>query len=93
MPLNNIIILESSPDYSDSAYALFEYFLSKGVNKKYKIVWYLNKNFTDYPKYQNVEYVYRHSDDREKTPLRSLVQIQDSVILPEVHSEEHHLAF
>lgn len=64
MPLNNIIILESSPDYSDSAYALFEYFLSKGVNKKYKIVWYLNKNFTDYPKYHNVEYVYRHSDDR-----------------------------
>ena len=56
-PLTDTIIFESHPDVSDNAEALFDYFLKKKVNEKYKIVWILLKdNPADYPRENNVYY-------------------------------------
>ena len=59
MPLRNEIILESHPDFSDNTYALYEYFLQQGVNKRYRIHWalhYANQRIPQLPK--NVDTFY-----------------------------------
>lgn len=43
LPLNNYIVLESIPVYSDNAKAVYEELLRREYNKKYKIFW-LNYN-------------------------------------------------
>lgn len=39
LPLRKIILFESCPDYSDNTKAVFDEMVSRGVNKKYKLVW------------------------------------------------------
>ena len=39
LPLKKIIIMESVPDFSDNTKAVYDEFIKRGVNKKYKIVW------------------------------------------------------
>lgn len=39
MPLRNVILFESAPDYSDNTRAVFDEMLRRGLNKKYKFVW------------------------------------------------------
>lgn len=63
-PLTDTIIFESHPDVSDNAEALFDYFLKKKVNEKYKIVWILLKdNPADYPRENNVYYYLRYDSN------------------------------
>ncbi len=81
LPLKDIIILESSPDCSDSAQEFFEYLLKKGANKKYKIVWFLNKPETNYPAYENVEYFYRHGLDSKSVMKKMLYENRARFIL------------
>ena len=39
-PVNsNLIILESEEDFSDNAYAFYEYLVRQKCDKKYKIIW------------------------------------------------------
>lgn len=40
--MQNIIILESNPDFSDNTKALYEILIKKKVNDKYKILWFVN---------------------------------------------------
>ena len=63
MPLNNMIIFESSPDLSDNAEALYRYFLEKKVNETYKIVWLCNKPVTEQLMANNVLWLHRNADD------------------------------
>lgn len=44
LPLKNVIIFESNPDFADNALAVYEELLRRGYNKKYKIIWLLNGN-------------------------------------------------
>lgn len=61
LPQNNFIIFESSPDLGDNALALYEYFIEKNVNRKYKIIWFLNnENFVFPLKTSNVTFIYRN---------------------------------
>lgn len=61
LPLQNIILFESHPDYSDNTLALFEYFLKKGLNEKYKLVWLLNYETTEkMTGIKNVHSIYRY---------------------------------
>ncbi len=39
IPIRNIIIFESAPDYSDNTRAVFDEMLCRGLNKNYKFVW------------------------------------------------------
>ena len=39
IPIRNIILFESAPDYSDNTRAVFDEMLHRGLNKKYKFVW------------------------------------------------------
>lgn len=39
LPLRDVIIFESEGDYSDNAYALYEYIAQRGFTDKYKAVW------------------------------------------------------
>ena len=54
LPLKNIIILESKPDFSDNTFALYEELIKKGYNKKYKFYWMLNENVTNFDLPENV---------------------------------------
>lgn len=40
-PLRNVIIFESVPDVADNSKAVFDEFISRGLNKKYKLIWLL----------------------------------------------------
>lgn len=63
LPLRNIIIFESYPTYSDNTKKVFDEFLARGYNKKYKLVWvHLNEECVDEQKrifkdVDNVEFV------------------------------------
>lgn len=39
IPIRNIILFESAPDYSDNTRAVFDEMVRRGLNKKYKFVW------------------------------------------------------
>lgn len=54
LPLKNIIILESSPDFSDNTLAVYNELLEKGLNKKYKLIWILNQKKEDCQLPENV---------------------------------------
>lgn len=40
-PIQNSIIFESNPDFNDESYWICKKFISEGMDKKYKIYWYL----------------------------------------------------
>ena len=54
----NYIIFESSPDMSDNALAIYNYMLEKKLNKKYKLIWFVDNpdNFQNIKEY-NVKFV------------------------------------
>lgn len=55
--LQNIIILESNPDFSDNSYGVYQELIKRGLNKKYKIVWFVDKNIFDDVKDANVYFI------------------------------------
>ena len=57
LPLLNVIIFESAPDLSDNTKAVFDEFIRRGLNKKYKCVWIVKGDCSGYPKLKNVVYV------------------------------------
>ena len=52
-----------------------------GANKKYRIVWFLNKPETNYPAYENVEYFYRHGLDSKSVMKKMLYENRARFIL------------
>lgn len=44
LPLGNAFILESHPDFSDNTWALYQYMLREGVNRRHKIYWALHNH-------------------------------------------------
>lgn len=61
LPLRKIILFESHPDLSDNSFALYEEFLRRGINQRYKIYWM--KTFHDGKKYELPENVYTFEND------------------------------
>ena len=49
IPLKNIILFESAPSYADNTRAVFNEFLKRGINKKYKLIWVTNDDIA-FPK-------------------------------------------
>ena len=43
LPKKKWILMESKPDYSDNTGELFRHMISKGVNRKYRIVWLVDE--------------------------------------------------
>ena len=77
IPTNNSIIFESCPDLSDNTKAVFDEFIARGLNSKYKLYWICyDKYKMDYPKYKNVKYV----NSNEKWKLRFLQHTAKAVI-------------
>ncbi len=61
LPIAKIIIFESVPDLSDNTKAVFDEFIKRGINKRYKCVWIVKEKKESYPNHQNVIYVKRGS--------------------------------
>ncbi len=57
IPNGNIIMFESVPELSDNTMPVFEEMLKRGLNKKYKMVWWVNDSTNDFPMYDNTIYV------------------------------------
>ncbi|WP_294431690.1 CDP-glycerol glycerophosphotransferase family protein [uncultured Treponema sp.] len=58
-PVNErLIVFQSEGDFWDNAYALFDYMVSNGYNKKYRLVWLVNDAclYKDFA-YENIEFV------------------------------------
>lgn len=51
LPVKNIIIMESNPDFTDSVKKVFDELLKNNINEKYKIVWFVN----DSKKFKNIK--------------------------------------
>lgn len=51
IPVRNIILMESNPDYSDNAKIIFNKLVENKVNEKYKIIWFVK----DSKKYKNIK--------------------------------------
>ena len=58
LPIYNAIIFESAPDLSDNTKSVFDEFISRGLNEKYKLYWICFDEYeTEYPEYHNVKYI------------------------------------
>ena len=60
LPTQNLILMESMPDFSGSTKALFDELISRGLNKHYIIVWKVSSSKNRFPQYKNVHYVHKH---------------------------------
>lgn len=57
LPIFKIILFESVPDLSDNTKAVFDEFIKRGFNKKYKCVWVVNRISPELPEIENVTYI------------------------------------
>lgn len=66
-PLENIILFESSADYTDNTKAVFDEMIRRGINDKFRFIWVckelknvdiLNEKFNNV---HNVEFIYRYT--------------------------------
>ena len=64
LPIRNIIVFESLPDMADNTKEVFDELVRRGFNKKYKMVWLVNKKDSSLPKIHNVHYVLNSSKIR-----------------------------
>ena len=56
--LKNAIVFESIPDFSDNTKAVFDEFVRQGINKHYKLIWFIySAPHQTYPQIKNVQYV------------------------------------
>ncbi|MBR2871216.1 MAG: CDP-glycerol glycerophosphotransferase family protein [Clostridia bacterium] len=57
LPIRKIIIMESVPDFSDNTKAVYDEFIRRGVNKKYKIIWMVGQAFNNNVSEKNVKFL------------------------------------
>lgn len=58
LPLGNYILFESIPDLADSTKLVFDEMVKRGLNQKYKLIWWVkDKNDEKLPQVDNVIYV------------------------------------
>lgn len=58
LPPGNYILFESAPDLADSAKPVFDEMVKRGLNQKYKLIWWVNdKKDEKLPRIDNVIYV------------------------------------
>ena len=57
LPLKNVIVLESKPDFADNTKAVFDEMIKRRVNEKWKLVWVVSKDKQSFPKLKNVRYI------------------------------------
>lgn len=50
-------MFESFPDLSDNAMPVFEEMQKRGMDKQYKMVWWVNDSKAELPKYRNTSYI------------------------------------
>ena len=55
----NTICFESSPDYSDNSWALFQYMVKNGYNEKYRLCWIADKQNPEFRSQKNIVFVAR----------------------------------
>lgn len=57
-PLSDTILFESNPDFNDEGYWMCKKFLDEGMDKKYKICWYLKSHDSKAPVGWNISCIY-----------------------------------
>lgn len=57
LPLKDYIILESAPNVADNTRKVYEELVRRGINKKYKLIWWLYEGEYYGKKYSNVTYI------------------------------------
>lgn len=57
LPGGNYIVFESAPVLSDNSRAVFDEMLRRGMQKKYRMYWWVNDRKADLPKFSNTGYL------------------------------------
>lgn len=62
MPIRDVIVFESNPDFFDESFFLCEFFIKKGLDKKYQFYWLRkNRDKTIVPTGWNIREIYQKS--------------------------------
>ncbi|MBQ9963494.1 MAG: CDP-glycerol glycerophosphotransferase family protein [Clostridia bacterium] len=56
LPTKNLILFESAPDLSDNTKAVFDEMIRRGMNRQYKMVWFVSNVSDTLPPLHNVTY-------------------------------------
>lgn len=64
--LKNYIVFESAPDFADNTRAVFDEMIRRGLNKKYKMIWLVNRLDNTLGNIPNVKYVLKTSKSKFK---------------------------
>ena len=82
IPLRRYILMESNPDFADNTKPLFDIFIEKGVNKKYKIIWFVyNKKEFKNVKIKNVKFVEMYTETFLKKTRRKYYENTAKIII------------
>lgn len=57
IPIGNYVMFESVPDLSDNTKSVFDEMLRRGINNKYRCVWWVSDKKRELPRYKNTKYV------------------------------------
>ena len=99
LPIKNIIVMESNPDFTDNTKLVFDKLIEKKVNGKYKIIWFVNdsKKFKD-NKIKNVKFISAYSKYNILKILRRLyynatakIIIDCNKYIPKIKKEQFRL--
>ena len=83
LPKKNWIILESVPDLSDNAKAVFDEMIKRNLNKKYLFIWWVSDKNKNFPKYENTIYIdKKNSKEFNKYLKRAKILISCNQFLP-----------
>lgn len=61
LPLKNYILFESVPDLSDNTKAVYDEMIRREINKRFKLVWVVNKKSDSFPSNNNTLYVEKNN--------------------------------
>lgn len=91
--VENRIVFESKPNFSDNARALYDYLCEEGYNTKYEIIWLVNDDPKKYEKYkkENVKFVRAKGKYSARRTLDALKAIYTAKYVIFTHSlhEKH----
>lgn len=83
LPKKKYIIFESLPDLSDNTKAVFDEMIKRGLNKKYKFIWWVTDKNKEFPKYENTIYIdTKHKKEYNKYLNRAKTLICCNQFLP-----------
>ena len=86
-----IILLESSPDYSDNTLYVYKELIKRKINQNYKIVWSIFDASKSYPKEKNVKFIKRQSLRGKWYNCRAKAIVDSNLFIKKVNKNQYRI--